>query len=104
MEDHGSISMTSFGSEALRRAVESHIEARLVAMQREVRLEVGKASQGHRRGIAGRAWHPRGGATCRKWTPTDTGCSAVYSSVLFQFLQDPVSKNQEDSTGSRFNV
>lgn len=29
---------------ALRRAVESHIEARLVAMQREVRLEVGSAS------------------------------------------------------------
>ena len=32
-------------SKALRRAVESHIEARLVAMQREVRLEVG-AGQG----------------------------------------------------------
>lgn len=29
---------------ALRRAVESHIEARLVAMQREVRLEVGSAT------------------------------------------------------------
>ncbi|CAK9015002.1 unnamed protein product [Durusdinium trenchii] len=29
---------------ALRRAVESHIEARLVAMQREVRLEVGSAA------------------------------------------------------------
>lgn len=28
-------------TQALRRAVESHIEARLVAMQREVRLEVG---------------------------------------------------------------